>query len=387
MEHFRPIQILLYAFPGIPDSEAEELVERGEVRSYPPNTVLCHEGSFESMFYIILDGEVQVTKVIDPGAVRVLKRLESGDFFGEMAIIQNAPRAATVTAITPTTVLQIHRDAFDLFLRRSASLSLAMVREVSRRLRENDEMAIGELRLKATELATAYQKLAEQDFARREFISRIAHELRTPLTTANGLLYMIHNDQIETEALPGALSSVYRNVQQVVSLVNDILFLQEMDLILGRFQPLDLAPLLEGVVKARQQDTTLRGMKILLEIKEASLAINGDARSLERALAAVLDNAIKFSPGSDQVVVQAWTEEQEIWVVFKDRGVGIPNYALPQIFDRFFHLDQIGDHLFRGLGLGLSIARQVIDQHNGKIKVESELNQGTVVTIRLKMAQ
>jgi len=387
MEHFRPIQILLYAFPGIPDSEAEELVERGEVRSYPPNTVLCHEGSFESMFYIILDGEVQVTKVIDPGAVRVLKRLESGDFFGEMAIIQNAPRAATVTAITPTTVLQIHRDAFDLFLRRSASLSLAMVREVSRRLRENDEMAIGELRLKATELATAYQKLAEQDFARREFISRIAHELRTPLTPATGLLYMIPNDQIATEALPGALSSVYRNVQQVVSLVNDILFLQEMDLILGRFQPLDLAPLLEGVVKARQQDTTLRGMKILLEIKEASLAINGDARSLERALAAVLDNAIKFSPGSDQVVVQAWTEEQEIWVVFKDRGVGIPNYALPQIFDRFFHLDQIGDHLFRGLGLGLSIARQVIDQHNGKIKVESELNQGTVVTIRLKMAQ
>ena len=186
-----PLKILLGAFPGIPQREAQELVISGTVHTYPPKTVLCQEDAYEATFYIILDGEVRVTKVLAHDQVRPLKTLLAGDFFGEMAIIHNAPRAATVTTVIPTTVLEIRKDAFNTLLRRSASISLAMVKEVSYRLRENDAMAIEDLRLKAGELAAAYQQLAEQDFARREFISMVAHELRTPLTAANGFLQMI----------------------------------------------------------------------------------------------------------------------------------------------------------------------------------------------------
>ena len=134
------------------------------------------------IFYLMLEGEVQVTKVINQSEVRLLTNLGPGDFFGEMALIHNAPRAASVTTVQPTTVLEINKQIFDQMLHRNASVSLAMVREVSRRLRENDEMAIEDLRVKSQELALAYQQLAEQEYAQHEFLSTIAHELRTPLT-------------------------------------------------------------------------------------------------------------------------------------------------------------------------------------------------------------
>jgi CRP-like cAMP-binding protein len=88
---------------------------------------LCHE-QLERIFYIVLDGEVQVTKVINQAEVRILKHLGPGDFYGEMALIHNAPRAASVTTLRPTTVLEINKQIFDQMLYRMPSVSLAMVR-------------------------------------------------------------------------------------------------------------------------------------------------------------------------------------------------------------------------------------------------------------------
>ena len=83
------------------------------------------------------------------------------------------------------------------------------------------------------------------------------------------------------------------------------------------------------------------------------------------------------------MVVEVGQRDGAVWVRIEDHGVGIPPEALPQIFDRFFHLDQVGGHLFRGVGLGLSVARAVIEQHHGRIEVRSTLGQGSVFTVWL----
>ena len=390
-EETNPLEILLCAFPELPDNEAQELIQAGKMHTYPADTVLCHEDSTETTFYIIMDGKVKVTKVIDPvdNEVRLLKYLGEGDFFGEMALVQDAPRAATVTTVLPTTVLEIHKEQFDYLMHNSASLSRAMVKEVVRRLRENDNMAIDDLRLKAGELAAAYQQLAEQEFARREFLTTIAHELRTPLTAASGFLQMIEmglmrGQSLDSEAQQSAIRTASRHIQQIITLVNDILFIQEMDLILPRFERLTLDRLIASAIERSQPHQVENEIKVELNLAADLPAVYGDARSLERALGAILDNAIKFSYTGDIVQVETGWDGDWVWVEFRDHGVGIPEEVQGRIFDRFFHIDQIEGRMFRGLGLGLSIARQVIEQHHGFIQVQSRPGVGTTVRVGLK---
>lgn len=244
-----PSRIIPRAFPGIKPDEIEELITNSQVHAYAPGEVLCRENAIEDRFYMILEGEVEVTKVINNSEVRVLKRLEPGDFFGEMALIHNAPRAATVTAKTPLTTLELDKAGFDRVLHSSSSVAMAMVSEISNRLRSNDQMAVDDLRMRASELAEAYQKLAEQDLARREFLTNVAHELRTPLMAASGYLQMMQKGALGGDQLPAGIETVSRNVQQIVSLVNDILFLQEMDLVLPEFQAVDMNEIAKGVVE------------------------------------------------------------------------------------------------------------------------------------------
>jgi signal transduction histidine kinase len=382
-ERITPQTIIQRAFPGIAPGEVEQLVENSVVHIYPPETVLCYEGETESTFFIILDGNVRVTKVINNVETRVLNFLGPGDFFGEMAIIHNAPRTATVKTIMQTTVLEIKHQAFDEILEKSNSFALALTREISRRLRENDQMAVEDLKQRANELAKAYQQLAELEFARRQFLTTIAHELRTPLTVANGFLNIIQNGNLDKEAYSGAIDSVAKNISQIISLVNDILFIQEMDLILPVFHPVDINSLVKKVCTKFSSKITNANVKIVDRLDDAALYISGEENSLERAFGAILDNAIKFSPDGGEIVVSAEIEPQYICIKIQDHGIGISPEVLPKIFDRFFHIDNFDKHLFGGIGLGLSIAHQVIEQHSGKINVTSEVGSGSTFSIYL----
>lgn len=372
------------AFPDISDEEANFLISIGEVRAYPPDTVLCREGALEDTFYIILEGEVLVSKMINEMRDRPLKPLFAGDFFGEYALIHDAPRSATVITSTPTTVLEIRRADFNQLLKKSASMSSAMVRHVSRRLQENDAMAIEDLRMKASELASAYQRLAEMEFARREFLTSVAHELRTPLTSANGFLQLIQMGLLQRDSLQAAINTIVDNLQRIIHLINDILFLQEMELILQAPRQLDLGELVSAMVSAVQEQAQKQQVELSLDIHPGLPPIMGDRDSLERAFKAILDNAIKFSPNGGRVQTSVFAADGQLAVSVQDHGVGIAKEVLPHIFNRFFHLDKIGEHVFGGLGLGLSIAHQVVEQHGGRITVESEEGKGSRFTVWLK---
>ena len=381
-----PVDVLLRGFPGIAEQEARDMSAAGQVCAYPAGTVLCHEDTLESVFYVLLEGCVQVTKRINASEVRPLKTLQPGDFFGEMALIHNAPRGASVTALTDIRVLELDKDDFHNLLESSNILSLTMVREVSRRLRENDQMAIEDLRFKAQELAGAYQQLAEQEHARSQFLTTIAHELRTPLATASGFLQVIRSGMLKTDALNSALDTVSRNLQDIISITNNILFLQEMDLILPEFRPVDMGKIVMQSVEKLNGKTTAASVGVKVNIAYGVPETRGDVKSLERAVSAVLDNAVKFSHPSGEVRVDVVPDPGGVTVVVEDDGVGIPEEALPFIFDRFFHIDKIGDRLFRGAGIGLSIARAVIEQHQGYINVKSQLGAGSTFTIHLPSA-
>jgi signal transduction histidine kinase len=379
-----PKEIIPKAFPGISQLEIDELVTRSKVNNYPDGSILCHEGEIESKFYILLDGQVKVTKTINNIEQKLLKTLDAGDFFGEMAIIHNAPRAASVTTSGPTTtVMEIDKENFDRVLQRSSSVSMAMVREISNRLRENDEMAIEDLKIRAAELAEAYQKLAEQELTRREFLTNIAHELRTPLMAAGGFLQLMQKGLITQTKIPTTIDTIARNIQQITTLVNDILFLQEMDLILPKFQPVNLKLLANDVAEKYESQAAASLITIKVESPENLAMISGDPKSLERAVTALVDNAIKFSPNGGEVLIHLKEDEHFVVLDVVDQGIGIETSQIPKIFDRFYYLERSGDELFSGIGLGLAITNQVIKQHNGRLAVYSEPGKGSTFSVRL----
>ncbi len=379
-----PKEIIARAFPGISHLEIDELILRAQVKNFVPEDVICREGAEETKFYILLDGTVDITKMINNVEQRHLKVLQEGAFFGEMAIIHNAPRAANVIAASHVTVLEIDKEDFDRILQNSTSVALAMVREISSRLRGNDEMAIDDLRMRASELAQAYQKLAEEELTRREFLSSIAHELRTPLMAAGGFLQLMQKGVISEDKIPGAIETVTRNIHQITTLVNDILFMQEMDLILPKFQSVNLLEIAEDVAK-KYEDTAAANMVTIEVNTEPHLPnISGDPKSLERALLALMDNAVKFSPNGGRVSINLREDQNDVVLDVVDQGIGIEPAKISRIFDRFYHLDRNDQDLFGGIGLGLSITYQIIKQHNGNLTAQSEPGKGSTFTIRLK---
>src|SRR6266511_2446543 len=332
-----PSRVIPRAFPGIRPDEIEELIANSQVRSYAPGAVLCRENETEDRFYMILEGEVEVTKNINNIESRLLKTLAPGDFFGEMALIHNAPRAATVTAKTDLTTLELDKGAFDRVLQKSTSIAMAMVSEISNRLRQNDQLAVDDLRMRASELAEAYQKLAEQELARREFLTNIAHELRSPLMVANGNLQILQKGILKGEQLAAGIDTVARNIQQINALVNDILFLQEMDLVLPDFQAVDMNDIARMVVEQYAEKGKEHEVNLQLKQSIGLPRVSGDSKSLERALMAIVDNAIKFSPKGGDVEIRSSSNEERVFVAVEDHGIGIPKENLPRIFDRFYH--------------------------------------------------
>lgn len=378
-----PAKIIPRAFPGIKPGEVEEIIANSRIKTYPPKSVVCREDAIEHTFYMILEGDFEVTKTINNSDRRYLKTLSAGDFFGEMALIHNAPRAATVTSLTDAILLELDDEGFNRVLKHSSSVAMAMVGEISNRLRQNDEMAIEDLRMRAAELADAYQKLAEQELARREFLSNIAHELRTPLMIASGYLHALKKGVLTKEQLATSMETITRNVDQIVTLTNDILFLQEMDLVLPEFQSVNMVEVVERVVEKYKDKSQAR--QITLTVKNGGNIpnIQGDVKSLERAVTALVDNAIKFSAPGGSVEIIFSEQGNQVSISVQDHGIGIDPEILPRIYDRFFHLEKNGDELYSGVGIGLSITRQVIHQHKGSLDVESTYGRGSKFTMTL----
>lgn len=154
--------VLRQMFPGMNEEDLTELASVAELRTYPPDTVLCHEGQVENTFYAIVSGQVEVIKRLDEKTEEVINRPGAGSFVGEIALVQQGPRTATVRTMEPTTVLQVDRSSFLDVLNHSASMAVRIMLEITPRLRDIDLTTIAHLRKENAELKQAYEELQEK---------------------------------------------------------------------------------------------------------------------------------------------------------------------------------------------------------------------------------
>ena len=168
-------------------------------------------------------------------------------------------------------------------------------------------------------------------------------------------------------------------------LITNLLFLARHQ---GKLNPqdiskIDIAELLNSLAAEYQTLAVEKGLKFNRDIPVEPIEINGDRDLIQQAIRNLLDNAIKYTPSGGMVELSLLVKPRQILIKVKDTGIGIPASDLPQIFDRFYRVDKARTRQTGGFGLGLAIAQQVIQAHNGKITVESKIEQGTTFQICL----
>jgi CRP-like cAMP-binding protein len=155
-------QVLRQMFPGMDEKDLTELTSVAELCNYPADAILCQEGEVENTFYAIVSGQVEVTKQLDQDTQKVINRPGPGSFVGEIALVQEGPRTATVRTMEPTTVLEIDRDDFVKMLYSSASMAVRIMLQITPRLRDIDLSTIAHLRKKNAELTQTIKELQKQ---------------------------------------------------------------------------------------------------------------------------------------------------------------------------------------------------------------------------------
>ncbi|MBI5829467.1 MAG: cyclic nucleotide-binding domain-containing protein [Chloroflexi bacterium] len=378
---FDKIALLNQTFSGLDDEELRDLASLTELHTYPPDCVLCHDGAYEEVFYIIASGQAETTKKIsDNEGQRLLRMAGPGDYFGEMALIQKAPRAATVRTVSDCTVLEMGKADFEAMLSRSPRMALSIIRSTLDRMRSNDQMAIAELQ-------RTNKVLAMLDRNKLEFIQVAAHELRTPLTVIKGYMSVLKfNPGIRADAtLAEVLEGIEKGSERMHEIVNAMLDVTRIDSEKLQLHPVPVPvkSVVNDTVRDVLRSASGRHLTINIEHDADTPTINADPTMIQKALYHLVMNAVKYTPDGKEVTIRTRPVVMDknrpgVEVVVKDQGIGLDPEHHELIFEKFYQVGSVALHsssktAFKGggPGLGLAIARGVARAHGGKLWVES----------------
>lgn len=229
--------------------------------------------------------------------------------------------------------------------------------------------------------------ITERKRLENEFISLVSHELRTPMTSTIGALDLLNSGQLGSLSDRGKqiLEVAIRNSERLIRLVNDILDLERIKSGKIAIEPIEchLQPLLVQATETMQ--AMAAKAQVNLKLEPYDVVLNLDCDRILQTLTNLLSNAIKFTEPGGTVTLQAAVIENSCSIVVRDTGRGIPADKLESIFERFQQVDTSDSRSKGGTGLGLAICRHIIERHNGKIWVESELGKGSAFYIDLPL--
>lgn len=232
-------------------------------------------------------------------------------------------------------------------------------------------------------------ELKSLDQAKTGFLASASHDLRTPLTSIIGYVEIIQDGEAGpvSQQQIQMLDAVDRNGRRLQNLIEDMLTISKIEL--GAFtsdlRPVDLAGLLPDAADMVRPSADEGGLIFEVTAPDQGLVVDGDADQLDRVLMNLLSNAVKYTPSGGTVRLSAAREDGEAVLVVSDTGIGIPEQDQKSLFTRFFRATNAVERAYSGSGLGLSIARSIIQNHHGRIGLKSTEGAGTTVTVRLPL--
>jgi two-component system, OmpR family, sensor histidine kinase ResE len=245
----------------------------------------------------------------------------------------------------------------------------------------------GTAREVAERLNARLDALSGTEKEQQQFIADVSHELRTPLTVLRGTLEVALEEERSAEEYREAIGNALLETRHLARISQNILFLArgESGRVTLSFSNQELGRFVAEVTRELLPAAGDHGLELSVEVPEAPIIAFVDPGRMQQVLHNLLENSMRYTPpgGTVRVKLSRTADESRIEVV--DSGVGIPERDLPFVFERFFRSDRARRAYSGGSGLGLSIVRWIVEAHKGKVDIESEVDKGTTVAVRLPL--
>ncbi|WP_175414151.1 sensor histidine kinase [Agrococcus sp. SGAir0287] len=250
----------------------------------------------------------------------------------------------------------------------------------SRRL-DRDGVARGYI-LVAHDMTQAHDAARLKD----EFVGTVSHELRTPLSSVLGYLELLRDDEAGlSDTQRHYVAVAERNANRLLGLVGDLLFVAQVDA--GRFpmQPtrVDLTSIVRASAESALPQSSARDVAIVVDVHASHACVHGDATRLAQAVDNLVSNAVKFTPKGGTVTLDLRRDGDDALLAVVDTGMGIPADEMQRLFTRFFRSTTATRQAVKGVGLGLTITRAIVEAHGGRLSAHSEEGVGTTFEMRL----
>jgi len=376
-----------YFFKDLSDDELRRIEGFCKEDRFGPGEVIFRENSPAERFFIVLDGMVEVWKDYSAPHPDLLAVHGQGHLFGEMALIDDLPRSATVVAKTETRVLYLFRQEFERILHENASISMSILRSLSAMVRKSNESFVEDLRRQNRELETAYQELksTQQELLQAErfsnlgkFSSLILHDIRNPISIVKGYGEMLQLFADDGGKVREYAANVIRESERLNRIASELLDYSRGEIRLD-VQIASLDQLIGQVIESVRDSLASRKIEVVIDndIHEPILL---DQERILRVLINLVDNARKAMRRGGTLTITARRQESFAKISVVDTGEGMTKGTRERIFEPFYSSSKDG-----GTGLGMVIVKNVVEAHRGTLEVESEEGRGTTVTITLPL--
>lgn len=252
--------------------------------------------------------------------------------------------------------------------------------------REHEQLVSGVVSQAATALDNAklYEQVKVLNAKKDEFIGLASHELKTPVTSLKGYLQIFEKNIPDGDKNKNYINKAVQQVNKLSGLISDLLDISKIET--GKlplnFTFFDLKLLMKEVIELTQYSS--KSHEIMLNCDEGEVMVTADRQRIEQVIINLISNAIKYSPNASKVVISIFPSGNRACVTVEDFGIGINKEQQDRIFSRFYRVDELANHI-SGLGIGLYISREIINRHNGTLKVKSEYGKGSTFSFGIPL--
>lgn len=237
------------------------------------------------------------------------------------------------------------------------------------------------------------------DRARMDFISALSRELRTPLTIIQGYSELITNEMLGDYSAQQlkVQHAIHSSAEQMAEILDNAIRIsaQNRHQVLPRFEEVNVTSIIEGVLREMTSLARLHELSLTHEIEEKLPPVTADPQHLHRILFNLLSNACRYTPPRGRIILKAWVQPYNLgretrpylFITITDNGIGIPKDEITRIFDRFYRLRNQNPGRRGGMGMGLTVVKELVELHNGRVWVESVVGQGSVFHVALPTNQ